>query len=52
MEHPIDEKCEGCGRTRRDGWLLVFGLCIDCGPEGFHRRASILWQQARELLES
>jgi len=49
--NPMDAKCEGCGRTRRDGWLLILGLCADCGPDGFKQRASMLWQQARELMD-
>ena len=45
----MDEKCEVCGKGRRDGWLLIDDLCAGCGPDGFDARRDELRMQAAQL---
>ena len=45
------EKCQKCERSRLDGWVLVDGLCLACGPEKFASRRAKLLEQAAELLD-
>lgn len=41
--------CEDCGASRVEGWLIIEGRCVECGPEGFEARRDELQKQAREL---
>lgn len=48
----MPDQCQKCDRKRADGWLLVEGLCLECGGDAFLRRRAELRQQAQDLLDA
>ncbi len=43
------DRCQDCGASRADGYLIAEGRRLECGPQGFEARIALLQIQAGEL---